>query len=336
MSAATEKKPNAKVLERGDTTFYQFDSKMGFWGVPNMERQVGFEQRRNVMVTVRHNEHGNRDHAFTPNTSVRPIMCLGGSHTWGGGVEQDLRYTDRLQERLGRRVLNLGHCSLGLDQVCLALMEGADYYKPSVVVVEQYPWAVHRILNSYVIGYVRPHFVLDAKGELKLNKVPPLARYAPFRRLIGAYYAYRKELTEFKGGIDLKDGYDPQNDPIFLYWKTGHYDHMYKLLEKILVVMRDFCRQKGIKLLFAVGAIQQQFGPKSKSALVDYELPRHRLEALLDRNRIPYVDMTERMLREHTPEDPVIFTEGHINAKGHDVFAQGVESELKRLGWVPA
>jgi hypothetical protein len=36
---ATKKK---KVITNGDTTFYQFDNKLGFWGVPNLEREVCF------------------------------------------------------------------------------------------------------------------------------------------------------------------------------------------------------------------------------------------------------------------------------------------------------
>lgn len=323
-----------KVITNGDTTFYQFDSQMGFWGVPNFEREVCFQQRPEVPVQVRHNSDGNRDSDINISPGEKAIVCFGGSHTWGGGVEQNLRYTNFLAEATGEKVVNMGHCSLGLDQVCLSILQKSQKYNPKIIIVEQYPWAVHRILNNYVNGYVRPHFFLDNSGELKLNKISPLAGIGFLRHIIGSYYSFRKEFNEYKSGIDLKSNYDPKTDPIFLLWKTRHYDYMYNLLDKILGVIKDHCRKNNIKLLFGLGAIHQQFGTKSKSSLVDYELPRDRFIKLLDKNKIAFVDMTETMLAEHTETSPVIFNDGHINAKGHKVFARVLHNELLKLNWL--
>ena len=208
-----------------DTTFYRYDPRFGFWGIPDIEMDVSFRLRPDVYIRCRHNEEGNRDKPCTAARMKSPIICLGGSHTWGVGIEQEDRYTDYLEQMTGRPVLNLGHCSLGLDQICLVILETAERYKPSAVVVEQYPWAIHRVLNTYVNGYTRPYFQLDARGDLKLRKMPALARYKACRRLIGAYYSYLKELREFQAGINLKEGYDPWADPIFLAWKTPYYDY---------------------------------------------------------------------------------------------------------------
>jgi len=86
--------------------------------------------------------------------------------------------------------------------------------------------------------------------------------------------------------------------------------------------------------LFGLGAIHQQFGPASKSELVDYELPRERFIELLLKNKIAFVDTTETMLKEHSTIDPVIFDDGHINAKGHKVFADVIHNELLKLNWI--
>lgn len=314
--------------------FYNFDAEMGFWGVPNLEREICFSQCPGTPILVRHNTDGNRDTDAALKPDERTIVCIGGSHTWGGGVEQEFRYTERLAEQTGRRVINLGHCSLGLDQACLAILQRSKKYHPEIIIVEQYPWAVHRVLNNYVNGFVRPYFYLDSQKDLKLRKVPSFARYQIFRQMIGSYYAFRKEFQEFRAGIDLKYGYDAFTDPIFLYWKTQHYDSMYVLIEKILGVMRDYCHQNGIKLLFSLGAIRQQFGPKSPSALVDYDLPRKRLIDLLEKNNIIYVDMTDPMLAAHSEEAPVIFEDGHINAKGHDVFSKILYEDMLMRGWI--
>ena len=74
------------------------------------------------------------------------------------------------------------------------------------------------------------------------------------RRGIGTYYAYRKELNEFRSGIDLASQYDPMTDPIFLHWKANYYDTIARLSGKVIGVMRDYCRQNGINLIFAIGA----------------------------------------------------------------------------------
>lgn len=311
-----------------DASFYQFDADIGFWGVPGMERDVSFEQRRGEFIPVRHNALGNRDDPFVLGQDRADVICIGGSHTWGGGVEQELRYSNVLQKDLGRRVANLGHCSLGLDQVCLAVLKHAVDYSARTVVVEQYPWALHRVLNSYVNGYVKPRFYLGADEQLQVGKVPLTARYGATRRLIGSFRAYRKELQEHLAGIDLKSSYDARSDPIFVLWKTSYYHYMYILVDKIVGAMRDFCVQHNINLVFAVGAIAQQFGPESKSSLIDYGLPRKRFSRILEGHGIRYVDMVTPMLAAHTADEPCIFDDGHINAKGHRVFADALIDEI--------
>ena len=325
----------AKQAVPAATRFYEFDPQLGFWGAPNVKGDVPFEifTDEYIQVSVQHNGDGNRDVPVPSEPTNNTIICLGGSHTWGAGVVQELRYTEQLQKRAECRVVNMGHCSLGLDQVCLAILQRSAKYNPKVIVVEQHPWSIHRVLNHYVNGYVRPYFFLDSNQTLKLQKVPYLAKYQKFRTVFGSYLAFKKEFLEYRGGVSLKTGYAPETDPIFLYWKTKYYDGMYSLVGKIMCVMRDQCRQKGVKLIFALGAIKQQFGPESKSELIDYDLPRDRLIELLEKNRIPYVDMSPAMKAAHSEDDPVMFADGHINAKGHDVFARELFNGLQARSW---
>jgi hypothetical protein len=313
------------------TRFYKFDSTLGFWGVPSVKGDVLFETCPDeyIQVPVQHNEDGNRDAPVPSKSKNNTIICLGGSHTWGAGVAQEVRYTEQLQKRVGCRVVNMGHCSLGLDQVCLAILQRSAKYNPKVIVVEQHPWSIHRVLNHYVNGYVRPYFCLDRNQKLRLQKVPYLAKYETFRSIFGSYLGFKKEFLEYRGGVSLKTGYAPETDPIFLYWKTKYYDGMYNLVGKIMCVMRDQCRQRGVNLIFALGAIKQQLGLETKSELIDYDLPRNRLIELLKKNGIAYVDMLPAMKATHSENDPVVFADGHINAKGHDVFARELFNGLQ-------
>jgi hypothetical protein len=332
------RKASKKITTHDNRTCYQFDQRFGFWGIPNLEIEISYDipgnDISNKKLLVKHNKEGNRDEDLILEKNEKTILCFGGSHTWGGGVDQNLRYSNKLSEMSGRKIQNLGHCSMGIDQVCLAIMHNSAKFNPEIIVLEQYPWAIHRIMNNYVNGYIRPYFYLDSNQNLKLKKIPVLARYKFFRQAIGAYYSFRKEFREFRLGIDIKNSYDPLHDPMFLVWKTRQYDSMYALLDKILSVINDYCRKNNIKLLFALGAILQQFGEDSASDLVDYDLPRNRLIQLLNKNNIAYVDMTSHMLAKHSKEDPVIFSDGHINAKGHDLFASVVFESLLKKGWL--
>jgi hypothetical protein len=324
----------SKRLTAGDTTFYQFDSQIGFWGIPLLQHYVTYDMQPDKPIYASHNSHGNRDIERVHAHQEKSIVCFGGSHTWGAGVEQTLRYTDILAEKTGRNVVNLGHCSLGLDQICLAILHKSMHYKPEIIIVEQYPWAVHRILNNYVNAYVKPYFFLNSRQELLLQKVPPLAKYALSRRIIGSYYAFRKEFREYQSGLNIKHNYNPLTDPLFLYWKARQYDYMYSLTDKILMVIKDFCQQKNIKLLFALGAIQQQFEFNRDSELIDYDLPRKRFIELLQKNNISYTDLTTPMLTAHTKQEPVIFPDGHINSKGHNVFSEVLFENLMTTKWI--
>lgn len=316
---------------------YRFDPTIGWWGAPNIDKLVAFEGPNGPLVRVRHNSDGNRENPFQPDLNVRNIVCFGGSHTWGAFVDQESRYTDRLTAMTKRRFLNLGHGSFGLDQICISLLTKVERYSPSAIIIEQYPWALHRVLNNYINlgpGYLRPFFYLDSDGSLKLQKLSFFTRFVMFRKIVGAYRSYKKELQEFMNGIDLKKEYDPYTDPIFLCWKTQYYTYMYSLIDKILEVIKNHCDKMGYKLLFVVVAYKQQFAPASDCGLIDYNLPAKKFKALLDKNGIRYVDTVPALLSAHTPEDPVIVQDGHTSAKGHKVIAKEINKEMDKLGWI--
>lgn len=314
---------------------YQFDPLTGFAGRPNAERNVAFEGPSGPLVHVRLNDQGYRDEPFEIKKGVKNILCYGGSHTWGAFVEQDKRYTDILNRRFADyRFMNLGDGSFGMDQIALSILEKSQKYSPSAIVIEQYPWSVHRVLNSYVAGYLKPSFYIDAQGELKLRKVAPLARFRAYRNVAGAYRLYKKELTEFEGGIDIKTQYDPLSDPIFLRWKASYYEQMYALIEKILCVIKDHCAQSRCRLLFMVIAYAQQFGCVSGSELIDYELPAKRFKDVLDKLHIEYIDVAPALVKAHSVNDPVIKPDGHTNDRGHGILADCLADGLISRGWI--
>lgn len=327
MSRSTAK---LHVVRGGDASFYQFHPVFGFWGIPGRERNIRFEYLSgDELIYAAHNRWGNRDHEDIRQGGV---LCLGGSHSWGVGVQQDARYSEVVGRLTGLPAHNLGHCSLGLDQICLAVQTLAGDYAPRAVVIEQYPWALHRVSNTYVNGYVKPKYFLTPEGSLGLRRVPKLTRIGLWRAVVGAYHAYAKGLVEHMNGIDLTRSYDPAADPMFLRWKAWFYSPMYALAEAIVISLRDFCQARGIHLLFALAAVAQQYGPPSASPLVDYTLPRDRFAALLDKCEVPYVDASAALLERHSAEAPSAFHDGHLNPKGHGIFGKCIATALEKEG----
>ena len=78
----------------------------------------------------------------------------------------------------------------------------------------------------------------------------------------------------------------------------------------------------------------QKYKSNSKSNLVDYDLPRKRLINVLNKNNVNYLDMLPFMLAENSANDPVAFSDGHINKKGHGIFAKKIQEYFLKKGWL--
>jgi len=318
----------------GSLPMYRFDPLTGFWGIPYAERNIAFEGDKGPVIRICHNSQGNRDKEFSYSEGKRSFLCLGGSHTWGAFVRDEERYSDILCNKTGLNFMNLGHPSLGLDQLCLTLTERSSQYRPEGVVVEQYPWAFHRVLSSFVNGYLKPHFYIDTSGELQVHRVSPLAKYKVYRQAVGSYRSFKKELSEFKSDIDIKSKYDPLTDPVFLLWKQKYYEYGYELFGRIAKRMNEYCVRGNIKFLIFLTAHQQQFLGQSRSDLIDYHAPLKRLRAVLLRYEVPFVELAPVLMAEQSAGNQVIVPDGHLNANGHAVVAREISSELVKRKWI--
>ncbi len=229
--------------------------------------------------------------------------------------------------------MNFGHPSLGLDQICLRITEGSDRHHPEGILVEQYPWAFHRVLASFVNGYLKPCFYIDSRGELQVHRVSPLARYRLYRKVVGSYRTFKKELFEFKNDIDIKSAYDPLTDPVFLLWKQKYYEYGYELFARIAKRLSEYCSKNNIKFALFLTAHQQQFQGPSISGLIDYYMPLKRLRFVLSRHQVPFVDLAPALLAEQAAGKMVIMPDGHLNAHGHAVVARELKNELIQRKW---
>ncbi len=315
-------------------SIYRYDALTGFWGMANVNRRVKFTAGDSDSSVVVHNDYGNRDKSVDVNLNERRFLCYGGSHTWGAYVEQDERYSDKLTQLTKERFLNVGHASLGFDQIALDIEKRSSIYKPEGIVIEQYPWAFHRVLNSYVNGYLKPYYYLLPDGELKFVPVPALARFKVYRNIVGTYRSYKKEFVEMCGNINIKENYDPALDPVFVLWKSQYYEYAYELYGKIAQRIKNYCDEHNIKLLIFLTAHLQHFYPKNASELVDYDLPSKKLVAVLEKYQVPYVNLSQELISEQKNGKPVIVSDGHLNSHGHQKVAECLTVELKKRQWL--
>ena len=55
---------------------------------------------------------------------------------------------------------------------------------------------------------------------------------------------------------------------------------------------------------------------------------------ILEKYRIACIDMSEAMMNEHSADDPVVFNDGHMNEKGHRIFAREIVRNLEKRQWL--
>ena len=313
-----------KIVNRN---FYHFDKNYGFWGIPNVNRLIDYPEY-GKKVTIFHDAEGNRttdpDEKLLKATT-KPILFLGGSHTWGAGVENSETYPALIQQLTGLDCLNYGHCSFGLDQMALVALRKMRVIKPQAVVIELHPWVIHRVLRKTALGFPKPYFFLE-DHNLKLRKINQVSMLPIIRYLISNYLNFDKQYKEFVSKIDLGDtSTHPLNDPLFKIWNQNYYSYLYELLEKIIVTIRDEAAINSIQLIFVLGPTKQELmAKKRKIGLVNPAMPRRRVKAILEANSVNFIDMYPNFEALKGSSDNGMFMDGHINNYGHEIFANRI------------
>ena len=102
---------------------YRFNSNYGWWGTPNFDEH-SFNPEYKRTVRIFHDSWGNRTPYMCGSQKIHQIeiVFLGGSHTWGAGIENHETFSAVFERLSQLPVSNLGHCSFGLDQMLLVFM----------------------------------------------------------------------------------------------------------------------------------------------------------------------------------------------------------------------
>jgi hypothetical protein len=304
---------------------YCFNLEYGFWGTPKFDREIYYPEYCRS-IRVRHDENGNRA-SFEANLSDKflgSVLFLGGSHTWGAGVENNATFSALVEKNSNVEVHNFGHCSFGLDQMALVLESKIDELKPSVVIVELHPWVIHRILRKSAIGFPKPYFVPNSK--LKVRNLNKLYKIKAIRNIASKYQEFVKEFQEFQQGIVLKEVKSDFMDPIFHSWNQDFYEEMYALSKDLIRHIRVLCRSRKCHLLFVLGPTKQELENLDVNLeLIDFSIPRNRILSILDELEIEYLNLlpkfSELLLDEKLPG---LYPDGHLNKLGHETVAKEI------------
>ena len=124
------------------------------------------------LINVRHNQDGFRDIDHGVKNKGR-IAFVGDSFVWGYDVEQEERFTEKLQAILPDwEILNMGVSGYGTAQEFLLIQEWFDHYKPDILfLVYCSNDPTDNLTNSKESGYYKPYFEI-VNDKLVLGGIP--------------------------------------------------------------------------------------------------------------------------------------------------------------------
>lgn len=164
---------------------FRHNSEFGWFPIKNSERYFIGTRR----ILIKNNADGFRDIAHIEKKKPR-IMFLGDSFVWGYDVQQEERFTEKLQKMIPAwEMINLGICGYGTDQEYLILKQYFDKYQPNIVfLLLTYTDIGDNSSNIPYGNYFKPYFVID-NGALKMEGVPvPKSRYYYYNKYSFIYY----------------------------------------------------------------------------------------------------------------------------------------------------
>ena len=304
----------------------EFHPRYGYWGTPNYHKTV-FMPEYSRSITITHDNFGNREIPVIENIINKSgkILFFGGSHTWGGGVENFETYPAIIQQFVNYECVNFGQCSVGLDQMILALIDQVETDKPSHVIIELHPWVVHRVLRKSAIGFPKPYIAIH-QDKFVFKNIAKINRINIFRNISSEYLNFEKALLEYRAGINTSRVENHKiADPLFTLWNQGYYENMYKIIEFLLQTAKSICLENDIKLLFVLGPTKQEleFNPDEIN-FIDPSIPRMRLCAQLKELKISFLDLQRNFQSISNETYNGIYPDGHINPLGHEIFANAI------------
>ena len=159
-----------QIGEDERTRAFQHDIRLGWKPIPNVDMEL---QSLNTTFSVSHNSKGFRDREHGEKSKPR-LAIVGDSFVWGYDVEEQERFSNKLQTMLPEwDVLNLGVSGYGMGQTFLLMQETFDDFKPDVVfLLKTYNDRDDNKRNFRYGAYYKPVFLIRNAGAMELVGVP--------------------------------------------------------------------------------------------------------------------------------------------------------------------
>ncbi|MDP8214259.1 MAG: hypothetical protein RAO92_08280 [Candidatus Euphemobacter frigidus] len=212
----------------------------------------------------------------------------------------------------------MGACGYGLDQMYLWLKEEIPRIRPNIVILGLINDVIRRVgLYQWASGYGRPRFKIYF-NRLKLTNVPVPEKIEvgeEYRRWRNIFFDHYK--SYFMDFIMKRLGSTKAGRVI-----CGPYGEESILIsEKIILAMRDLCRQYGAEFVIAVI-------PKKPELDKGYN---YELEALINHGRRNGIDVIEILPNFSGRDNLYILGDGHPTPVGHELIAHRIYDYLRSL-----
>ena len=162
----------SKYMESERGKFTRYDPLIGWVG---KERADDSFEWLDTLSHVRQNRYGYRDAGYDfVKGAKRRLLILGDSFVWGFGVENEDIFTSRIDSMNGdMEVINLGVSGYTTDQEYLIWYKLGRKWSPEDVLLLILPSNdLDELVDNMPHGYMKPTYVLDSAGTLKLKHVP--------------------------------------------------------------------------------------------------------------------------------------------------------------------
>ena len=289
-----------------------YDARLGWRLLPKITK---VDPQWSASLPATTNSDGWRDAEFAaePTPGKTRVVALGDSFTFGYGVDYGDRFTEVLEARRDVDVLNLGVFAYGTDQELLAYVHHGRPLDPDLVLLTAYLGNdLDDIRSSTVHSFPKPYF--EPRGD-SLALISPVA--SPWLMLRS--HSYLAELlTRVIRGAELRTERAVKLED----------DDEVKLFVSLIRRLHAEVTSDGAQLLTVL--VHPAIATSS-------ERVRHeRAAAALFRAGVEVVDVGAPFEAAAAEATGLYLPDGHWSPSGHRLYAQIVEQEVVRRGWLPA
>lgn len=259
-------------------------------------------------------------------------VAIGDSFVYGHGVNSDKTWTELLEEKTGREVVNMGEPAAFPETEEKILEMYASRLKPKVVIfgIFQNDWADKPSFDNEKKGFTLIKRTLDSYSSTY--------KIVRFILTLPSYQSYKNYPRYTNGSVDnyfyplhLGPAVD-DSDPSIMKGEQSMNESVLKAAQ--------FAKDNGMQIVFVVFPSREQVywdAAKQYAPKPDADINRMNevVNGLCGENKLSCFDLTSTMIKNN---DKQIFfpIDGHMNEVGHQIAADSIYSYLKQNGFLPA